>query len=214
MLLGQLIVLIDILFADVSNTLDGAEAFLPRLALYNAIWVHFPPTVGREKQRAGQTHHHCTQRSQCPRFLGPDQPFSQEFLRKEIGCQTSFAQALQAEAVSDVKGQNVFAEGFLVHNHITFESWKLVKFDDFRFQVLDQVLSQTRQFGGIPDHDHAANFGVTIDTTEVGNRTLNFGDQIIKDWSHCLKKRFGIFGLACIPFQMLRLGERQLELTR
>ena len=79
-------------------------------------------------------------------------------------------------------------------------------------QVLRQILLQAGQLHGVAQGDDAADLGAAIDAGEIADRPLDFGHQIVEHRPHRLEHGLGILGLRGVLFEMLGLGEGELQL--
>ena len=64
----------------------------------------------------------------------------------------------------------------------------------------------------MPKRNDAADLGAAIDAGEKADRALDLRQQVVEHRPHRLEHGLGIFGLRGVLFQVLGLGERELQL--
>ena len=122
----------------------------------------------------------------------------------------SAIQPFKGQSGCDHKTQHVF---FVASGEARrrFEFFELARSGHRHTEVLLEVLLQAGQPEGIAHAHHSIQFGLAVRRGVKADRALNLADQVREDGPHGLEDLAGVLARRGLLFEVLRLGEGQLE---
>ena len=163
-----------------------------------------PSHPGHQEGRGGQR----------PRFFLINKARLHDVARHQVNAERRFAQELQREPVRDAERRRVVFKLRIRQDFRALQFTIRGRNDDVEAQALREELAQPREFHRVPKSVHTANFRVFIQALVIFDRTLDFGEHIVKDRLHREHDGFRVLRGRGVALDMFGVREGQFERFR